>query len=236
VELGENDGPADTLFFHAPTTRLGQIRGDFARYTGSVALLSPYDSRDSLKMTFLSAPFRNFRFGVSYSPEWESNGSATDPRDQTRQNDVVELGAQYVQPIGDWIWGVSAAVVKSEADPVTQREDIDSWGVGTQLRRGAWTIGTAFVQRGQSNRRFGSDNQYEWNAGAYWRGDDWRFAGSYALTRDGGDDIHRFGVGGSYEITENVFFRMDGVVTMDEREGRADREGWAVISEIGFRF
>ena len=41
VEVGRQYGAANSLAFHAPDIALGQIRGDFARYAGTQALLSP---------------------------------------------------------------------------------------------------------------------------------------------------------------------------------------------------
>ncbi|MCB1757925.1 MAG: porin, partial [Gammaproteobacteria bacterium] len=95
LELGENDGPADTLSFHAPVVGLGQVRGDFARYIGSAALLSPYDTRDAGKITYLSPPFNGLRGGISYAPDFRINAGDPEPRRRYIQNDAFELAGQY---------------------------------------------------------------------------------------------------------------------------------------------
>ncbi len=68
LEVGKQDGPADTLAFSAPVIALGQVRGDFSRYAGSQALLKPLDTQDSFKVIYLSPPVSGFRAGVSWSP------------------------------------------------------------------------------------------------------------------------------------------------------------------------
>lgn len=236
IEIGENDGPADTLSFHAPRVGLGQVRGDFARYSGSVALLSPYDSRDAAKVTYLSPPIDGLRFGVAYAPEFEIN--VDDPVLTRRfiQRDVVEFGAQYVQPIGDFILGASAAYITGSSDPTTGREDIESWSAGLELRRGKLTAGAAYVDRGQSNLLASAANESEWNAGLSWRDGRWAVAGSVAIGDEGGGTVSRYGLGGEYDITQNVYIAADAVVFEEEDALGLTRDGAVGLVEIGLRF
>lgn len=236
LEVGENDGPADTLSFHAPVVGLGQVRGDFARYTGSVALLSPVDSRDSFKVTYLSPPQRGVRLGVSYAPNFRLNADAADPRDRFIQEDVVEFAAQHVRSLGAWVAGVSGAYVTGAADQRTEREDIESWSVGGQVARGPLIVGAAYVDRGRSNLRSTADPRAEVNAGVSWRADRWVAAASYAETREEDEVERRYGLGGEFEITRDVYVRADFVRLTDNRDFAADREGWVGLTEIGFRF
>ena len=83
VEVGRQYGAANSLSFHAPDVALGQVRGDFARYAGTQALLSPFDSADSPKVIYLSPPVDGFRLGVSWAPRDSTNLGALDPRDRT---------------------------------------------------------------------------------------------------------------------------------------------------------
>lgn len=236
IEVGENDGPADTLSFHAPTLGLGQVRGDFGRYTGSVALLSPYDSRDALKVSYFSPPVNGFSAGVSYSPEFASNESAANPRSRVIQNEVYELGAQYLRPVGNWVAGFSGAYVKGSADPVTDRADIESWSLGSELRRGKMTLGAAYVDRGRSALRPSAETESEWNAGLGWEEDRWEAAFSYAVTDQGGDKDHRFGMGVDFDISQHVYLRADAVRLVSESPGTRERDGWVAVTELGLRF
>lgn len=236
IELGENDGPADTLSFHAPQVGLGQVRGDFARYSGSVALLSVYDSRDAAKVTYLSPPLEGFRFGASYSPEFEINGDDPIPTRRLIQENVVELGAQYVMPVGDWVVGVSAAYVGGSSDPLTTRGDLESWGGGIELRRDKLVLGAAYLDRGQSNLLLTQEPESEWNAGVAWYEETWSVAASFARTDDGAGTESRFGVGGEYGFLENYFVRADAVWLESESAAGVTRDGAVGVFELGVRF
>lgn len=236
VEIGENDGPADTLSFHAPRVGLGQVRGDFARYTGTVALLSPFDSQDAAKVTYLSPPIEGLRFGIAYAPEFEINADDPIPTRRTIQEDVIEFGAQYVQPFGDVVVGVSSAYIQGTSDPITGREDIESWSVGLELRRGNLTAGAAFVDRGRSNLFATSEEESEWNAGLAWNADGWAVAGSLAIGDEIGGTVSRYGVGGTYDITANVYAAADLVLFEEENALGVTRDGTIGLFEIGVRF
>lgn len=236
IEIGENDGPADTLSFHAPGVGLGQVRGDFARYTGSVALLSPYDSRDAAKVTYLSPPVGGLRFGVAYAPEFEINGDDPIATRRFIQKDVVELGAQYVRPVGDFVLGASGAYITGTSDRVTGRGDIESWSIGLELRRGKLTAGAAFVDRGQSNLALAAPEESEWNAGLSWKAERWAVAGSMAIGDEGSGTVSRYGVGGLHDITGNVYVAADAVLFEDEDALGVSRNGSVILVEIGVRF
>ncbi len=236
VELGENDGPADTLSFHAPRVGLGQVRGDFARYSGSVALLSPYDSRDAAKVTYLSPPIERLRFGVAYAPEFEINSDDPVPSRRFIQEDVVEFGAQYVRPVGDFVIGGSAAYITGTSDPLTGREDIESWSAGLEIRRGKLTAGAAYVDRGQSNLIATAPDESEWNAGVSWEDERWAVAGSVAIGEENGGTVSRYGLGGEYEITDNVYVAADAVLFEEEDALGVAQDGAVGLVELGVRF
>ncbi len=236
IEIGENDGPGDTLSFHAPTTGLGQVRGDFARYTGSVALLSPYDTRDAAKITYLSPPIGGFRGGVSYSPEFNINEHDPNPLRRLLQDDVVEVAGQYNTVAGGVTFGVSGSYVTGSAVGVAGREDIQSWGIGTEFNRGAWTLGAAYVDRGRSNLLPTAKTRNEWNAGVLWDGEKWSVAGSVAISQEGNLDISRYGVGGTYDLTDNVYVAVDAVLYKEEFDTGLSRDGTVGLVELGARF
>ena len=88
LEVGLQDGPADTLAFAAPLVALGQVRGEFSRYAGSQALLRALDTQDAFKVIYLSPPVAGFRGGVSYSPKVRRNAAAVDLRERIEVNDA----------------------------------------------------------------------------------------------------------------------------------------------------
>jgi hypothetical protein len=234
-ELGEQDGAADTLSLRAPVVGLGQVRGEFSRYAGSSALLSPFDTGDAAKVVFLSAPFNGLRWGVSYAPKYELNERDPNPRNRTVQRDGVELGAQYQRPVGDWALGVSGAWVTARADPITQRADIDSWSAGLQARRDKLVIGGAFVERGDSNRLAPTD-QHEVNIGVAWRDDRWGLAVSTAVGNAVGVDSRLIGLGAYWNMGEYFVLRGDLIHIEERRPTRPTDSGFVGVVEFGIEF
>lgn len=235
-ELGEQDGPADTISIHAPLVGLGQIRGDFVRYAGTAALLSPFDTRDSLKILYLSPPVGGFRVGASYAPVFESNSGDPNPRRRTRQENAIEAAAAYQASFGAWAGGVSVAYVTGDADPLTQREDLNSWSVGAEIKRGPLAFGGAYVNRGDSNSLIRGLDEDEINAGIAWRGEKWGAALSASQTNSTALVNALVGVGVYYEFNDHWVVRSDFVSINEERPGSADRSGNVAIAEVSFRF
>ncbi len=242
IELGENDGPADRLSFAAPRVGLGQVRGDFGRYLGSVALLTPYDSRDAAKLTFLSAPLNGFRAGISYAPNFDINRDNPDPEFRQLQSNVVEIAAQYNAVFEGTAIGFSFAWVRGDADEATEREDIDSFGAGFELRRGRLTIGGAWLDRGRSNLPIledpllGGDDSNEINAGIRWEETDWSVAASIANSEENGQDISRIGIGGTWRFRKYYYLAGDFVHYETDLPVGITLDGNALLLEAGVRF
>ncbi|MEE4317778.1 MAG: porin [Erythrobacter sp.] len=232
VEVGLQDGPADRLAFAAPLVALGQVRGEFSRYAGSQALLRALDTQDAFKVIYLSPPVGGLRGGVSWSPKVRRNAAAVDSRESIRVDNAFEFGLQYQQPVGDWILGASAGYVTGEADPVTTREDLESWSVGVEARRGPLRIGGAYVDRGDSNRLASGFDQWEVNGGIGWVTPEWGVAGSTAYTKASDRSNRLFGVGGFYRIHPNIELRADVVRFREERFMIAVDKGIASVVEI----
>ncbi|MFN4018903.1 MAG: porin [Erythrobacter sp.] len=234
VEVGLQDGPADTLAFAAPLVALGQVRGEFSRYAGTQALLRALDTQDAFKVIYLSPPIGGLRGGVSWSPKVRRNAAAVNSRDRIEVDNAFEFGLQYQQPVGDWILGASAGYVTGEADPITTREDLRSWSVGAEARRGPLRIGGAYVDRGDSNRLAPGFDQWEVNGGVGWVTPEWGVAGSAAYTKASDRKNRLFGVGGFYRIHPNIELRADVVQFREERFLISVNEGIASVVEVQF--
>jgi hypothetical protein len=234
LEVGLQDGPADTLAFAAPLVALGQVRGEFSRYAGSQALLRALDTQDAFKVIYLSPPIGGLRGGVSYSPKVRRNATAVDSRERISVNDAVELGLQYQQPVGNWILGASGGYVTGEADPITTRADLRSWSVGAEARRGSLRIGGAYVDRGDSNRLDRGFDQWEVNGGIGWVTPKWGVAGSAAYTKASDRKNRLYGVGGFYRLHPNVEVRADVVQFREERLPVIVDKGIASVIEVTF--
>lgn len=234
VEIGLQDGPADTLAFAAPLVALGQVRGEFSRYAGTQALLRALDTQDAFKVIYLSPPVGGLRGGVSWSPKVRRNPTAVDSRERIELNNAFEFGLQYQQPVGDWILGASGGYATGEADPITTRADLNSWSVGAEARRGPLRIGGAYVDRGDSNRLDRGFDQWEVNGGVAWVTPEWGVAGSAAYTKASDRKNRLFGVGGFYQLHPNIQIRADVVQFREERFGISVDDGIASVVEIAF--
>ncbi len=234
VEIGEQDGPADRLSYHAPTLGLGQIRGNFSRYAGSSALLSPFDTQDSPKLVVTSAPWRGLRAGVSYGADYKENQDEPNPRRRTIQENPIEIGVQYQRAVGDIVLGVSGAYVTADADPITEREDISSWSAGGEARWNNWRVGAAYVDRGDSNGRLGRDES-EVNYGVAWDNRKWGVAASGATIDRSSRSRQLAAIGGFYRPHRRVFLRSDLVYSdVDFDDGRQE-DSIVFVTEIEFR-
>jgi predicted porin len=232
VEVGLQDGPADTLAFAAPLVALGQVRGEFSRYAGTQALLRALDTQDAFKVIYLSPPIAGLRGGVSYSPKVRRNPAAVDSRERIEVDDAFEFGLQYQQVVGDWILGASGGYATGEADPVTTRADLNSWSVGAEARRGPLRIGAAYVDRGDSNRLDRGFDQWEINGGVGWVTPEWGVAGSAALTQASDRENRLIGVGGFYRIHPNIELRADVVSFREDRFAVGVNDGIASVIEV----
>jgi len=236
VELGEQDGPADRLAFHAPIIGLGQIRGDFARYAGRQALLSAYDTSDATKLIYLSPPTGGLRYGISYSPERTANTGARRARDRTQQENAIELGVQYQQPLSGWVdgWigGLSGGYVSANAEAMTERADIDSWSAGAELKRGRLTLGCAYVWRGDSNLRTRGYDQEEVNLGFSWRGRQWKVAMSGSRTTSSRRNYNLMGVGVWMKLTAWINGRADLVRYDESTASNGKQDATVLLAEL----
>jgi hypothetical protein len=217
IEVGLQDGPADTLAFAAPLVALGAL-----------------DTQDAFKVIYLSPPVRGLRGGVSYSPKVRRNAAAVDVRERIEVDDAFEFGVQYQQPVGDWILGASGGYATGQADPATTRADLNSWSVGAEARRGPLRIGAAYVDRGDSNRLERGFDQWEVNGGVGWITPGWGVAGSVALTRASDRENRLIGIGGFYQLHPNIQIRADVVSFREERFLVSTDSGIASVVEILF--
>ncbi len=233
-EVGLQDGPADTLAMAAPLVALGQVRGEFSRYAGTQALLRALDTQDAFKLIYLSPPVAGLRGGVSWSPKVRRNADAVDSRERIAVNNAFEFGLQYQQPVGEWILGASGGYVTGKADPITTRQDLRSWTVGAEARRGPLRIGGAYVDRGDSNRLVAGFDQWEVNGGVAWVTPVWGVAGSAAFTEASDRDNRLFGIGGYYRVHPNIILRADIVRFREERFQLFIDKGFASVAEVLF--
>lgn len=237
IEVGEQDGPVDALSFAAPIIGMGQVRGEFARYASKQALLTALDTQDALKAIYLSPPFGGLRFGVSYGPKMARNTADPDPLNRTIQRNHVEVAAQYEGLLGRLPFGISAAYVRADADPITGRQDVESWSVGSELRWKIVRIGAGYVERGDSDAFVGLDES-EVNAGIAFETRHFRLAVSAAEVDSSLSKRQLAGAGLTLEIAGFLTLRGDAVYydeTFKDLITPRDK-GVVGLAEIGLHF
>jgi hypothetical protein len=236
LEVGLQDGGNEQLAFRAPILGLGQVRGDFSRYAGSQALLVAPDTGDAFKIVYLSPPVAGFRAGVSWAPKFQRNQREPDPQDRTILTNAVEIGANFQQPLGDWVLGVSGGYVTARAAPETGRKGLNAWNIGFDARSGPLRIGGSYVDRGDSNRRTPGFNQREISAGVAWTMPRWGVSASMARTTASSERNRLLAVGGFYALNRNIQLRADLTRFVERETGRNPRRGVVGLMELAFLF
>jgi len=236
LEVGLQDGGNEQLAFRAPILGLGQVRGDFSRYTGTQALLVAPDTGDAFKIVYLSPPVAGFRAGVSWAPKFQRNQRDPNPRDRTILRDAVEIGGNFQQPVGNWVLGVSGGWVTARAAPETGRRGLNAWNVGLDVRNGPLRIGGSYVDRGDSNRRTPGFNQREISAGVAWVMPRWGVSASAARATASTERNNLISAGGFVALNRNIQLRADLTRFVERETGRSRRSGMVGLMELAFLF
>ncbi len=101
------------------------------------------------KITYLSPVFSGFQFGVSYTPETDTEsrdfGNSID--DQTGdQSDVFDLAVRYEGQFDGWGTALGAGyTIANEEDDTASSDDREQWNVGADFDIGAFGVGAAYT-------------------------------------------------------------------------------------------
>lgn len=263
VELGDDDGASDQLSVLAPTVGIGQINGrylDFVpfndRPSGNVkdtggGNMKPLDTDDATKVTYYTPRYQGFQAGISYVPEVDSGNNGEDVQffnNVGNQHNAYELGAQYRGEISGVGVRVGAGYVGSEAKTGSGREDVSSWGLGTQLSYAGFTLGGGYVNNGDSNNPVGvaNDNESAWNAGLRYNAQNWGVAVSYTdenYDQAGGRGVDTAGgdytavvLGATYKVADGLSTGADLAFYDRNRATGTDTNGYVVVVETKASF
>jgi hypothetical protein len=152
--LGDYGGAAKELTVMAPTIGIGQIDGDFDRFGGPSALLTPYalNNDDSTKLTYLSPSVFGFRLGLSYAPELAGGGIEAVPEQHVggidRHRNVVEVAVNSSRDIGAVTVTAGGSAVFGDAVPGSRLYDLAGGAAGVKAAWNGLTLGGGFVYDG----------------------------------------------------------------------------------------
>ena len=186
VQLGAADSAAYLMHYSAPTAIAGHGVDSpnffHASQPGTNVLASNYTflntTGDANKLTYFTPRFSGFQLGLSYTPSLAggtggssnsygnlpNNNGGVDPADPSRQEKIVEIGANYVNSFG----GVDVAIAvgyltgQQEADRAGS-DDQEAFTVGAQLGYAGFSFGGGY-QKNNMGLQLDEDME-QWNVG-----------------------------------------------------------------------
>lgn len=246
VELGDEDGAADSLTVFAPTVGIGQHDGDFDDWIPETEVaFEPFDTDDSTKVSYYTPRIAGVQFGASWAPELNSEGedvvlvdTFTADRPDNTQQDMIELGLNYETQFRGFGVLVGGAWVFGNAKDGSDREDTNAWSIGTQVSYAGFTVGGGWVDNGESDLPLAADGDVtSWNIGLAYENGPVGVATSYVSTeRDGTGlfDTDLYSLGATYAVAPGLSVSADGAYfdTGDSPTG----EGYLLIVESRITF
>lgn len=239
VELGDEDGAADTMIVFAPTVGIGQVDGAYTDFIfGNPGVsVKPLDSGDDTKITYYTPRFAGFQVGASYAPELGSDGenvvtSENWTAGNTHEN-MVELGANYQGSFAGFSVVVAGTYTFAEAKdnkPVNVAGDFDGWGAGLQVGWGGFTVGGNYFQNDFDDSGTANFVEDGFTVGVTYETGAFGVGASYLNNDfDNGGDIQGYGVGATYTVAPGLTTNADLMFVDTENAGGNERDGWVAI-------
>jgi hypothetical protein len=194
VDLGDDDGAGDAMAYGGENvfTAGGGYDGgassafDFigAKKASPDLGLGGGDTGDASKITYYSPRFSGFRFGASYTPD---SGNNLASKISTGDNDLVhvfELGADFVEKIGDVDFRVHLTGGVGEYDGDSNddsMEDAGGYMAGVGLGWSGWSLALGYGDAGSGLQAKGGiqDNGEWFSSGLGYSMDQYTFALGY---------------------------------------------------------
>jgi outer membrane protein OmpU len=245
MTLGDDDGAADELFVYAPVVGNGQIDEDWFDFAGpgidTDDLLSPTDTSDATKVTYLSPVLGGLQAGVSYTPQSDDEDQsvvgfkAVDPdADENLYKDLVEAGISYKREFAGVSLVLAGAYVHGDAKEGSTAQDFDAWGVGTQIGWQGFKLGGAYNDNGDSQIETDETGTKSWNVGLAYEANDWGVAAQYQKVEVTGRDINIYAVGAEYQIAQGLTFGPEVIFFDDDDPDVGD--GYVALATLNLEF
>jgi outer membrane protein OmpU len=245
ITLGDDDGAADELFVYAPVVGNGQVDEDWFDFAGpgidTDDLLSPTDTSDATKVTYLSPVLGGLQAGVSYTPQSDDEDQsvvgfkAVDPdADENLYKDLVEAGISYKREFAGVSLVLAGAYVHGDAKEGSTAQDFDAWGVGTQIGWQGFKLGGAYNDNGDSQIETDETGTKSWNVGLAYEADDWGVAAQYQMVEVTGRDINIYAVGAEYQIAQGLTFGPEVIFFDDDDPDVGD--GYVALATLNIEF
>lgn len=125
------------------------------------------DSSDATKISYFTPRVGGVSVGVSFTPDLDAHGQATDTDDGDGYLNTWGIGVDFKKKISGVKVLVSGAVHVGDAEDETT-EDLLTWGVGAVIGYGNWQVAGGYVDNGDSGEaksNVGDDDAIGWSVG-----------------------------------------------------------------------
>ena len=211
------------------------------------------NTSDANKLTYFTPRMAGFQLGLSYTPSVAggtggSSGSYGNLTDNVpgRQEQIVEVGVNYVNKLGPVDLAVSGGYLKGslEAPAVIggiQADDLQVWSLGLNVGFSGFTFGGSYVN---DNRGLDGNNDITgWDVGLVYAFGPYKVGAAYANHQrefDGGrgdDEIKFYEIGGQYAMGPGISLNA-GVQFLDAdsdfASGRQDGTSFLIGTALSF--
>lgn len=225
LEFGDQDGGGDRTFINSPTVGIGGIDGAFDDFVpASTPKFDPADTGDDTKITYISPRFAGFQAAASYVPEGGDAGTGENVGDSDR-DDAFELGANYQGTFGGVGFVVGGAYNRGGDD-----DDLESWGLGTQIAFAGFTVGGDYFE----NKHLDGDG---WSVGAVYETGPFGVGAGYSTyDEDDGIDQELFALSAVYAIAPGLTVAGDLGFFDTKFAGGGDNDGVVAVTELKVAF
>jgi len=242
INMGsENSAP--TLMHYAPSAP-GGVGFEYVNFqftnghsVGGLRSVNTYQTmtEDSEKLTYFTPRMAGFQLGVSYTPDGGTSGGAAGgeagsvtgqlasysgmPLDYAATksyNQIVELGANYVNKLGGADVALSGGYGKAQVkdatvggNPPTNGKDRVQWSLGGRVGMMGFTVAAAYAKDNNGDTRADRDTT-DWDAGVNYATGPWSVGVAYyERTAQQGtgvqdDTFKAWEVGGKYTLGPGV--------------------------------
>jgi outer membrane protein OmpU len=264
VELGANDGAADRMNISGANALVAT-----GGYSGGLGLrqfingftstpnsnLSRWDgpitaSGDSVKVIYFTPRFAGFQLGASLTPTDTNNGRGA--LNETGNQNLVELGANYVGKFGDVGLTVAGTYQKAgSSNGATQGNaglnDLQVWSLGAKVNFAGFTLAAGYEDLDdtgltRTQTAAGQDAGEIWNVGLGYKTGPWGVSAGYQygernISTTAKADVGVIALGAQYAVAPG-WTAMAELGLWDVNEGipgfANDKEVFMIVNQFAF--
>ncbi|MGV0760533.1 porin [Tistrella mobilis] len=215
------------------------------------------NTSDANKLTYFTPRMAGFQLGLSYTPTvkagvavgqngngggWSGSYGNTADNQPGQQEQIVEVGLNYVNKLGPVDLAVSGGYLKGSQEVDTPGfDDLQVWSLGLNVGFSGFTFGGSYVN---DNRGLDGNNDIKgWDVGLVYAFGPYKVGAAYANSQrefDGGrgdDELKMYEIGGQYAMGPGISLNA-GVQFLDAdsdfASGRQDGTSFLIGTALSF--